>query len=356
VVLGATELGAQTLGPALPELRITKQEIRIPMAQAGSAGLQAWLLVPSLAGRHPLAILTPDTNWSDKAAKQMGPGMLQPEALWFLHRGWAVAIVLRRGMGRSGGAVPRGAPTCGTPSMETTGDADAPDLAAAVNYLSLRSEIDPAKVIVVGEGMGGTGAVSLGLRADANVKAVVSVSGWWNTLVLHGWTCKNHLPTTFGDLSSRRHAPMLWIYSEHDAPIGQKSIVTIHDAFVAAGGSAELSLLHNTRNDKFSFAEAPELWGRVVEAFLARHDLPATQVFADAHPSLQKLPGQVPESMQNAFLHFQKLGPFKAFAVGLHGEWGYSTGKTDLSTAEHEALDLCGTPIRPCKIVARSTD
>jgi pimeloyl-ACP methyl ester carboxylesterase len=339
----------------LPELQFTKQEIRVPMRDAGTAGLQTWLLLPPGSKKLTLAILTPDTLWPATEARKVGPGKLLPEAIWFLRRGWAVAIVLRRGMGLSGGNLSQSPVFCGTPNMESTGDADAPDIAAAVGFLSTEPRIDSQKIVVVGEGMGGTGAVSLGLQSNLKLNAVISISGSWNTFILHGWVCKSHVPTTFGDLSSKGHPPRLWVYSKQDAPIGQKNIVKIHSEFVAAGGQAELSIVDASRENRLPFAESPELWGPAVSSFLSRNRLPASLVFSEADPPAQKLPGAVSESMQNAFLRFQKLGPYKAFALGSLGEWGYSSGRIDLKTAEHDALSGCGSPTHKCNVVSRST-
>jgi hypothetical protein len=33
---------------------VTRRELRIPMAEAGPAGLEAWLFLPDSAGKHPL--------------------------------------------------------------------------------------------------------------------------------------------------------------------------------------------------------------------------------------------------------------------------------------------------------------
>ncbi len=327
---------------ASSDATVSKQEIRIPMAAAGPNGLQGLLYLPPTLGRHPLVLLTHSTLKFAFENREMGPGALQPEALWFARRGWAVATVMRRGYGASGGKWDEYHFRCGEANLEAWGDHDAEDLKAAFDYLVLRSDIDGSRVIAVGDSTGGTAVVSFALHAPPGLRAIVSISGLWPTLLLHPSACKSHTATSFGDLNVDTHVPMLWIYAKNDHLIGPKVATRIYDAFVAAGGNAELSMLERSADDgHFIFSDSPELWGPIVERFLAKHDLPFAPLYPASTASKLKLPAGFSDDAQKAFARFQSLGPYKAFAIGPRGEWGYSSGKLTSKLAEQGALASC---------------
>ena len=84
---------------------LRRAEIKVPMAEAGDAGLQTVLILPSTPGKRPLVLMTHGSDYSKGKNQQMGPGLMQPQAIWFARRGWVVAIVTRRGYGASGGTM-----------------------------------------------------------------------------------------------------------------------------------------------------------------------------------------------------------------------------------------------------------
>lgn len=320
----------------------SKQELRIPMAAAGPGGLQGLLYLPPTPGRHPLVLMTHATLKFMRDNREMGPGVLQPEALWFVRRGWGVAVVMRRGYGSSGGKWDESHFRCGEADLEAWGNHDAEDLQAAFEYLVHRPDIDGSRVIAVGDSTGGTAVVSMALHAPPGLKVVVSFSGLWPTALLSPGACKSHTASSFGDLGADIRVPMLWIYAKNDHLIGPKTAIKINDAFIAAGGSAELSMVEQSADDgHFIFSDSPELWGPIVEQFLARHDLPFAPLYPAPIASNLKLPAGFSDDAQKAFARFQSLGPYKAFAIGPRGEWGYSSGKLTLKLAEQDALDQC---------------
>jgi dienelactone hydrolase len=336
---------------------VSKQEIRIPMAAAGPTGLQGMLLMPSTPDKHPLVLMTHATLKFASENREMGPGGLQPEALWFARRGWAVAIIMRRGYGASGGRWDEYHFRCGEADLEAWGDWDASDLRAAYEYLAVRPDIDSSRVIAVGDSSGGVAVVSFGLHAPPGLKAVISFSGLWPTILMSPGACKNHTASSFGRLDQDTHVPMQWIYAKNDHLMKPKAVVKVHDAFIAAGGSAELATVERSVDDGQSiFGDSPELWGPIVEQFLAAHDLPSTPLYPDpaSTDNRLKLPAGFSDAAQKAFSRFQTLGPHKAFAIGPIGEWAYSSGKLTLKLAEQDALGRCRSG--QCVIFAKDAE
>lgn len=79
----------------------------------------------------------------------------QEAAQWFLTRGYAVAFVLRRGYGETGGDWAEGELGCGNPDFVHAGLETVVDMDAAVDYFTRLPEVKPADAIVVGQSAGG---------------------------------------------------------------------------------------------------------------------------------------------------------------------------------------------------------
>lgn len=352
-ILAICVAAAQQANSGQTTISVSEREIRIPMAEAGQAGLQGLLLTPSVPGQHPLVLLTHGSLESSSEGRDMGPGILEPEALWFAQRGWVAAVILRRGYGTSGGSSRRRPFRCGEADLETYGDDDARDLSAAFEYLTTWPEIDASTVIVVGDSTGGVAAVSFGVHAPPGLKAVVSFSGYWPAMLLKPWACKSHTASTFGNLKADHGVPMLWIGSAHDRLIGRKTAVKVYDAFTAAGGNAALSMVEQSGDGgHFLFTYDPKLWSPIVERFLAQQHLPFKRLFPDLPVPNLHLPANFSIEAQAALQRFLRLGPYKAFAVSEEGSWAYVSGKQTPRLAESEALLSCGAG---CRIFAGDT-
>jgi pimeloyl-ACP methyl ester carboxylesterase len=331
---------------------ITRRELQIPMEEAGTAGLQAFLIMPSDAGKHPLVIMTHGTNIGSGSNHDMGPGSLQPQALWFARRGYAVAIVVRRGYGASGGKMDRGSIGCNEKDFIAVSEHNARDLHAALDFLAIQPRIDAEKVLVVGASTGGYAAVSFGAFAPPNVSAVINFSGGWHMLFFSGSCTKSGLAPAFKTLGSDTHIPELWIYAKNDHLFGPKYVASVHDAFVEGGGNAELvSVERRDGEGHYLFAESPQIWGPIVEEFLQKQKLPSIALYPDPTATKVKLPPGFSADAEEAFERFLKLGPYKAFAVGPAGAWSYSSGKKTAKLAIADALDRCGR--RECVVIAK---
>lgn len=333
------------------KIDIYKQEIKVPMEAAGDAGLQTFLITPSTAGKHPLVIMTHGTSSGKSPNQDIGPGSLQPEAIWFAKRGWSVFIVIRRGYGLSGGKMDRNVLNCSESGFESLASSDTADLQAVYDYASKRADIDIDRVIAVGVSTGGYAVISFGAHAPAGLKAVLNFSGGWHGPF--GLCTKTALYSAFHVLGESSHIPTLWLYAKNDELFGPKFVQQIHEAYTSSGGIADLQVFKSSGdNGHYLFSESPELWGPAVERFLAEHQLPSVELDDTPKQPLIKLPPGFSEQAQKAFEKFQKLGPYKAFAVGPNGRWAYSSGKRTAKLADQDAVDTCG----PTECVIIATD
>jgi len=246
----------------------------------------------------------------------MGPGMMQPQAIWFARRGWVVAIVTRRGYGSSGGKMDKTHYGCDESAFATIADQNAHDLEAAYD----------------------------------TVKNLPQVGGW-HSMFFSGSCANKGLVPEFHNLGAATHVPTLWLYAKNDSLFGPKYVAQMHEAFTSAGGEAELPVIGKSGNDgHYMFSESVEVWAPLVEDFLAKHGLPWQDLDPEYGGKIIKLPDNYPGDIKNAFAKWQKMGPNKAFALGPNWEWAYSIGRKTLKIAKDEALDRCRNP--KCEIIA----
>jgi hypothetical protein len=111
--------------------------------------------------------------------------------------------------------------------------------------------------------MGGISVVSFAVKAPPALKAVIGISISWPAALFSD--CKKAGFVPFGDLGTEVPVPMLWIYAknEHWPLPSAKSEVQFHEAFISAGGNAELAMVDRSgENGYFLFRDSPQLWAR----------------------------------------------------------------------------------------------
>jgi dienelactone hydrolase len=350
---GVCQLAVFGQSPEVPKtpLSIARGEIKVPMAEAGAAGLQTFLILPLTPGKHPLVLMTHGSDYSKGKNREMSPGMMQPQAVWFARRGWVVAIVARRGYGDSGGKMDKTHYGCDESAFDAIAEENAADLTAAYNAVKDLPQVDATRVIATGSSAGGFASLALGAHAPPGLKAVINFSGGWHSLFFSGSCTKSGLAPEFRTLGAATHVPTLWLYAKNDSLFGPKYVAQVHDAFTSGGGEAELPVLGKSGEDGHHlFSDSVEMWGPLVEEFLAKHDLPSHDLDPQYGGTEMKLPNNYPSDMRDAFAKFLKMGPNKAFAAGPNGEWSYSVGRKTLKIAKEEALDGCRNP--KCEIIA----
>jgi dienelactone hydrolase len=351
LLLSTPMLLAQTTSQ--PDSSIVRRVVTIPMAEAGPGGLTGWLVLPNLPGKHPLVLLSPYVPHDSRSSiREMGPGSMQREALWFARRGWAVAIVMRRGMGGNGGELMDKPESCSKGLFERQEAHGTPDLLAAYKFLSEQPEVDASRTIAVGSFEGGMMSIWLAKNSPPGLKAVLNMRGGWENDPgwLGGTKCiRDAIVPAFSELGTKAHIPMLWIYPKNDHFFGTTAATAAQKAFNDAGGHAQLEIIaKSSENDTYPFREDPAEWGPLVEKFLQQLDLPATELIPAATPDF-KFPAGFPEDAKEPFLRFLELGDSKAFAISPSGAWGYSSGRLTPEIAKTHALSAC--PSASCVVI-----
>jgi dienelactone hydrolase len=265
LVLGGCA-GAQTSG----------SEVTIPFVVADGVPvipLAATEYVPSGAGPFPAIVLSHGSPGSP-AARVHYPAKYPVASAVFKRWGFVVVNPVRRGYGKTGGGWAEGYGLCATPTFVEAGLETARDIAAAVAYVSRQPNVDPRRVVLVGQSAGGWGSLAAASRGDLPIRGVVNFAGGRGGRqqgIPHNNCDPDGLVAAAGTLGRTARVPTLWIYTENDqffAPALSRRMV---DAWRASGGPATYHLLPAIGRDGHALISMPDgvpLWSGKVEAFL----------------------------------------------------------------------------------------
>jgi dienelactone hydrolase len=275
----STELDADQGTPIALSVPIRERLLLVPLAIGHDRVVQlhARLCLPSLKDPATLVLLNhgspPDA--SDRPKIKLGR-CDQEAAQWFLSRGYAVAFVLRRGYGETGGEWAENQFGCGHPDFVHAGLETAIDMDAAVDFLTRLPEVKPGDAIVVGQSAGGWGAIAYASAPHPKVAAFVVMAGG------RGGHRDNRprnncrpdlLADAAGYFGKTARTPMLWIYTENDSYFAPPIARAMYRAFTSAGGVAEFEQPGPYDSDGHRLFFGPggsSVWGPLVDRYLAQ--------------------------------------------------------------------------------------
>jgi dienelactone hydrolase len=330
------------------------QSLRIPMAVAGSQGLEGLIVRPAGRGPFPLAVISHGSPRDAADRPQMNPQQMLPQMMEFARRGWAAATVMRRGYGLSGGGWAESFGPCDSADYVRAGRAAAADLRAAFATLSRRADIDPQRMIAVGVSAGGFATVALTENPPPGLVAAISFAGGRGSESADEVCDEPALIDAFRTFGQSSRVPMLWVYAANDHFFGPQLAAQLQQAFVEAGGRVTFDHAAAFGSDGHMLfsAQGRPIWTPLVDAFLARQHLPHTRLLpAYASPSLAP-PRQLSASGRKDFAAYLAAFPHKAFAVSDDGAYGWRTARRSADEASRAALDLCGAHAEACHVYA----
>jgi dienelactone hydrolase len=203
------------------------------------------------------------------------PSCEAEQVRWFLERGFAVILPLRRGYGASGGAVAERNPSCApSRSYVPSAQESATDIQAAIDYATRLPGILPEQVVVVGQSAGGLGTVALASLNDRRIAALASMAGGDGGHLnrVPGAVCQPQaLEAAMARFGATARAPMLWVYTANDSYFAPSLAAAMHRAYTAAGGRAEFHALPAWGRDGhllFTSRGGSATWGPLMERFL----------------------------------------------------------------------------------------
>ena len=210
----------QPPGPVEPETgRYHAQHWWIPVPESpGSAqtiSLEAMVYRPPGDGPFPLVEFNHGVPLESGHFLETRPGFMRA-AHWFVDRGFAVVVPLRRGFGRSQGDYqpPRG---CSPQAYVDRAQWEAQDAAGAVRFMQRQTFVDPLRVLVVGQSAGGLASLALATDPPPGVLGVLNFAGGMGSdgqeRICGG---DESLIAAMANLALDNRLPQLWLYAEND--------------------------------------------------------------------------------------------------------------------------------------------
>jgi dienelactone hydrolase len=340
--------------PALGEDNaLVREMLRIPAPGAGARGLEAMLVKPAQPGRYPLALISHGSPRAAADRPKMTPLALLPQANEFARRGWAAAVVMRRGFGDSGGGFAENSGPCHSPDYVAAVAAAASDLRAAISHLAKRPDVDPSRILAAGQSAGGIATVGLTADPPPGLAAAISFAGGRGSP--RDWeVCReDRLIAAFAAFGVRSRIPMLWIYADNDRYFRPELAQRLHAAFLAGGGRAEFVKHPPFGDDGHNlFFRGIPLWTPHVDRFLREHNLVLRSSLLPVPVARIAMPSEVSENGRKGFADFLAAPPHRAFAVSAMGAFGWAAGRRSAEAARREALERCRKFAGDCHIYA----
>ena len=366
------QASAQDVQPAPPEqlsldIREAIVRVHVTVKDAFNKEITGDVLVttfrPQGPGPFPLVVMNHGRNSATRA--QDPRPRSEPIARFFIRKGFAVAVPQRLGYGVSASAGdPEDEMSCNNPRYKPAGDAAAVQVLAVVAHMRKEADIDPSRLVIMGDSVGGFTTVATAATKPDGLVAAINIAGGHggNPETRPGNPCQAYLlENTFAAWGKTATAPMLWMYSENDKYFNPKNARAWFDAFTKAGAKAEFKLMPPFGDDGHALLlRANDLWQPVVDEFLARHGF--TTPGAMAKPPVTGLgkaldAAAVPlissKRRDEGYSKYLAAKSPKALALGSGGRLGYASGDDAMSNA----LAICQRRTGlPCKLYAVDND
>ena len=141
-----------------------------------------------------------------------------------MKRGFAVAIPMRRGYGKSGGRK-----NLATVNIVAFGLQDAQDIQATIDFLSREPYIDGKRIVLVGQSGGGLASLAYGSLGNPNVKGIINFAGGLRRTSVAMWELD--MAQAFGMYAKTTKVPSLWFYTENDSYFPPSTAKGAHEAY-----------------------------------------------------------------------------------------------------------------------------
>jgi dienelactone hydrolase len=235
--------------------------------------LETTVYRPSGPGPFPLVTINhgkPRPGTTDPQAMHPGYGAA---AHWFVERGFAVAVPMRRGYGLSSGSISDAVGSCGDRDYFATALKTAADMEGVVGYLRNQRFVDRDRVIVVGHSYGGLGALGVAYDKYPGVVGVINFAGGAGS-IRPGEICSGpeRLIAAVGRLGEGNLLPQMWLYAANDHYFEPSLAHAMVEAY-RAGSRAPVTFidLPPFRDDgHLTFSRGdPAIWAAPVDRYLA---------------------------------------------------------------------------------------
>ena len=266
----------------IPELPLNENIVRIPLETQASGeallSLEATLFRPDGAGPFPLLVLSHGTP--REAQQRLERQRFEVQSWIFVKMGFAVIIPMRRGYGHSEGSYAEEEGDCEQARYYEAGLASARDLLATVRFMRAQPYIDAQHIVLAGHSSGGFASLALASQGFSGLAGVINFSGGRGSKADE--VCDPAaLIEAFARFGRTCRVPTLWIYSENDTYFPPSLVGQLYQAFVNAGGPAQLVKVPPFLAEGhffFSDVRGLDLWSGTVRSFVKRLGINGRQI------------------------------------------------------------------------------
>ncbi len=233
------------------------------------AMLKTRMYFPQGNGPFPVAVLNHGSP-GEPARQFMQPPNFRHVAEWFVARGYAVAVPMRRGYGDTG-AWPENPGPCNDPDFVAAGKAAADDILGVVGRLRLLRIVRPDRILLVGQSAGGFGVVAATAGNPAGVFGAINVAGGRLGGPENERCAPDRLVAAAEAFGKTAKVPTLWLYSENDSYFNPDLSRAMVSAYGGAGGRAVYVLLPPFKDDGHTMFADPDglaYFARYVASFV----------------------------------------------------------------------------------------
>jgi dienelactone hydrolase len=318
------------------------EDLRIPMAETGPQGLEAFLVRPAGPKRYPLALLSHGSPRSFDDRASMSAHKYYGIALEYARRGFAALIVMRRGYGTSPGGRADSVGGCAKAAYLPAAAVAVADLHAAIDAMARRADVTTSSMIAAGHSAGGLATIALTAQAPPGLVAAINFAGGRGSRDEDDVCNPDGLVQAFTAFGKTSRLPTLWVYATNDSYFGPELARRLHDGFRAGGGKATFIAAPAYGDDGhylYSVAGRPQ-WTPYVDAFLRERGLLVRDILSP--PDSLPPPRQLNEAAKGEFARYlASMVPHKAFAVSPNGGYGWRAGRTTADEAQRDSLAAC---------------
>jgi dienelactone hydrolase len=263
--------------PVDAALALHEEVVHVPLRAPGDGGettflLETTLYLPDGAGPFPAVVINHGSPRSAEERRARGRETLLAQSRWFLQRGFAVAIPMRRGYAHSDGEYAEAFGECQSPDYVRAGLETARDQRAALEYLAKQATIDTHRLILVGHSAGGFGALALISQGAPGVVAVLNFAAGRGSRGPNENCSVPRLVDAMAKWGETAKVPSLWIYAEGDLFFSPDLARQMFENYTRHGANARLEILPPFGKEDghllfWSEAGIP-IWAPVVERYL----------------------------------------------------------------------------------------
>ncbi len=261
---------AQEPQPVKLEARLNEQVV---MLKAGSVELETTIFKPDGAGPFPVAVINHGKASGDPYFQ--GRARYLTAAREFVHRGYLVVTPMRQGFSKSGGVYI--SPGC---NITSNGLMQAEDIRNVLDTLTKRPDVDPQRIVVIGQSHGGLTTMAFGTLNYPGVRGLINFAGG---LKMDGRSCQWDLSLigAFRSYGAKMAVPSLWFYGDNDSYWGPTADIPARmlNAYNEAGGKARMIAFgrfeDGDAHGMFSRSSGRKVWVQPVEEFLRGIGMPA---------------------------------------------------------------------------------